>query len=230
MKFLLFLLLINICFLGNANAATVLERTRVIIESGSDISTLRVRSLDNSPVLIQAWIDSGNSEILPDDIELPFLVTPPITKLNPGSSQNLTVRVTDKHRLPQNQESIFWLNVLEVPLNKSTGIAPGKNILQAAFKNRIKIFYRPDKIDKPASASNTICLSEGKLVNKSPNYYSVINIQLMKLNGSEGNVSSAEIIAPYKYIYLKNSDYTDFVWLTWLDDDGIPKTERVIKC
>lgn len=208
--------------------ATVLERTRLIVESSNNITTLRIMSRDSQPVLIQSWVDSGNSESQPGDDDSPFLVTPPVARLNPGASQSLAVRVTDNHQLPQNQESMFWLNVLEIPVKNQTG--PNENIFQAAFKTRIKLFYRPHTVNKPVSATDAICLSGGSLVNKSPNYYSVTDIRFLKPDNKNGSISSVDIIAPYKNVSLGNIGSVDSALLSWIDDDGLFKTDRLLKC
>jgi chaperone protein EcpD len=50
--------------------------------------------------------------------------------------------------LPADKESLFWLNVLEIP-PKLTGDA-ARNQLQVAFRSRVKIMYRPKGL--PGSA------------------------------------------------------------------------------
>jgi fimbrial chaperone protein/chaperone protein EcpD len=67
-------------------------------------------------------------------------VTPPISRIDPGKGQTLRIFHTGES-LPQDRESVFWLNVLEVPpAAKDQGEA---NKLQLAFRTRIKLFYRP---------------------------------------------------------------------------------------
>ncbi|PJI52023.1 molecular chaperone EcpD, partial [Methylobacterium radiotolerans] len=41
--------------------------------------------------------------------------------------------------MPQDKESVFWLNVLEIPPKDKAN----QNLLQMAFRSRIKLFYRP---------------------------------------------------------------------------------------
>ena len=45
------------------------------------------------------------------------------------------------NKLPTNKESIFYLNVLDIPPNSPE--QEGKNALKFAMQNRIKLFYRP---------------------------------------------------------------------------------------
>ncbi|WP_164097135.1 fimbria/pilus periplasmic chaperone, partial [Serratia marcescens] len=53
--------------------------------------------------------------------------------------------------LPQNQESLFYLNVLDIPPNAS--VNDGKNVVKFAIQNRIKLFYRPESVAGVTQAS-----------------------------------------------------------------------------
>lgn len=44
--------------------------------------------------------------------------------------------------MPSDRESMFWLNVLEVP-PKASANQSSQNAVQIAFRSRIKLFYRP---------------------------------------------------------------------------------------
>lgn len=46
--------------------------------------------------------------------------------------------------LPNNKESLFYLNVLDIPPNNPANA--GKNVIKFAMQNRIKLFYRPSGI------------------------------------------------------------------------------------
>ncbi len=44
-------------------------------------------------------------------------------------------------RLPQDRESLFWFNLLDIPPEPKNGKTD--NYLQLAIRSRIKLFYRP---------------------------------------------------------------------------------------
>ncbi len=46
--------------------------------------------------------------------------------------------------LPDNKESLFYLNVLDIPPNSQENA--GKNVLKFAMQNRIKLIWRPSRI------------------------------------------------------------------------------------
>lgn len=42
--------------------------------------------------LIQAWIDDGNTTIAPEKIQVPFILTPPVSRVAGGSGQQLKIK------------------------------------------------------------------------------------------------------------------------------------------
>ncbi|MCP6324282.1 fimbria/pilus periplasmic chaperone, partial [Klebsiella pneumoniae] len=53
--------------------------------------------------------------------------------------------------LPADRESVFWLNVLDVPPQPQ---GEGGNFMQFAIRTRVKLFYRP--VGLPGSAADAI--------------------------------------------------------------------------
>ncbi|MCV5920354.1 fimbria/pilus periplasmic chaperone, partial [Escherichia coli] len=70
----------------------------------------------------------------------PFIITPPLFKLDPEKNNILRI-VNITHGLPQDRESVYWVNVKAIP-SKSDD-SENKNVLQIAVRTRIKLFYRP---------------------------------------------------------------------------------------
>ncbi|MFV5237013.1 molecular chaperone [Enterobacter mori] len=119
--------------LMTANAGVIIGGTRVIFEGAKKEATINITNPDNTPYLIQSWIDmqdgvSGNA---------PFIITPPLYRLD-GGQKNLE-RIVMTGSLPQEQESLFWLNIKAIP-----SASKQMNALQIAVKTRIKLIYRPE--------------------------------------------------------------------------------------
>ncbi|HCM9274179.1 TPA: molecular chaperone [Enterobacter kobei] len=115
-----------------ANAGVVIGGTRVIYDGNKKEATLSINNPDNTPYLIQSWIETlnGGAE------KAPFVITPPLYRLDHGQ-QNVE-RIIMAGALPQDKESLYWLNIKSIPS------APRKdNTLQIAIKTRIKLIYRP---------------------------------------------------------------------------------------
>src|SRR6478735_6841613 len=78
----------------------------------------------------------------------PLIVTPPSSRLDPGMENILRIMRVGGG-LPADRESVFRLNVKEIPEKADTR----ENTLQIAVRSRIKLFYRPSSLPgKPADA------------------------------------------------------------------------------
>ncbi|KVK32966.1 long polar fimbrial chaperone LpfB, partial [Enterobacter chengduensis] len=81
----------------------------------------------------------------------PFIITPPLYRLE-GSQQNIE-RILLSGSLPQDKESLFWLNIKAIP-----SASKQANSLQIAVKTRIKLIYRPAglKASTPEDQANKL--------------------------------------------------------------------------
>ncbi|MFZ3618627.1 molecular chaperone [Leclercia barmai] len=117
---------------STAQAGIVIGGTRLVFDGSKKEASINVNNPDNSPYLIQSWIEAaGDSTQKP-----PFIITPPLYRLDKGQ-QNVE-RVVLTGALPQDRESLFWLNIKSIP--SATTV---ENSLQIAVKTRIKLIYRP---------------------------------------------------------------------------------------
>ncbi|EFQ65622.1 MULTISPECIES: fimbrial biogenesis chaperone [Pseudomonas] len=128
---------------ASVHASVVINSTRIVYPQNAKEVTVRLESKNQSPVLIQAWLDDGNEHSTPELGGIPFVATPPIFRMEPGKQQVVRLAYTGE-ALPSTQESLFWFNVLEVP-SQSQG-AQERNQLQLAFRSRIKLFLRPPNL------------------------------------------------------------------------------------
>lgn len=121
--------------LTNACAGVIIGGTRVIFDGAKKEASIGVNNADATPYLIQSWVDmpEGNAN------KAPFIVTPPLYRLDAGQ-QNIE-RILIAGALPQNKESLFWLNIKAIP-----SASKQANALQIAVKTRIKLIYRPGSL------------------------------------------------------------------------------------
>lgn len=137
-----------------AHASVIIIGTRVIYPGGSRDVSVRLQNRGERPALIQAWLDRGDPKSTPDAVSVPFALSPSLARIDPDRGQVLRLTYTGEP-LPQDKESVFWLNMLEVPPKPTA--ADGANILQFALRTRIKVFYRPHGLkDDPAVASKSL--------------------------------------------------------------------------
>lgn len=119
--------------LMTANAGVIIGGTRIIFEGAKKEATINITNPDNTPYLIQSWIDMQDGGAG----KAPFIITPPLYRLD-GGQKNLE-RIVMTGSLPQEQESLFWLNIKAIP-----SASQQMNALQIAVKTRIKLIYRPE--------------------------------------------------------------------------------------
>ncbi|MGN6094083.1 MAG: fimbria/pilus periplasmic chaperone [Luteibacter jiangsuensis] len=126
---------------GAAHAGVVIMGTRAVYPSDAKDITIRLTNKYDRPALVQNWIDKGEANESPDNLKVPFTITPPVARIEAGKDQALRVIFTgDRSKLPSDRESVFWFNMLDVPPKTKTE----GNFLKLAFRTRIKLFYRPN--------------------------------------------------------------------------------------
>lgn len=136
-------------FAARTEASVVIGGTRVVYPSQDKEVTVKLTNEGKAPALVQVWLDDGDEKSTPDTAKVPFTVAPPIFRIDPTQGQAVRVVYT-KEPLPTDKESLFWVNVLEVPPKSSDD---GKNRLQFAFRTRIKLFFRPQGLPGEAGAA-----------------------------------------------------------------------------
>lgn len=141
---------------GRADASVVVAATRVIYPQQESEVTLKMNNVGTQPSLVQAWIDNGDPKTGPATAgDVPFTITPPVARIDPGKGQTLRIVHTGE-ALPQDRESVYWLNVLDIP-PKPAGDLADANRLQLAFRSRIKLFFRPQGLPgEPGQAPSAL--------------------------------------------------------------------------
>ena len=127
---------------GSANASIQINGTRVIYPGDQREVSLSMQNNGSEPVLLQSWVDEGNPKDSPETTKAPFILTPPMSRVDPNKGQTLRIMFTGANP-PQDRETVYWLNVLEIPTKPKAKPGDSNNYLQFAIRSRMKIFYRP---------------------------------------------------------------------------------------
>lgn len=135
-------------FASQAQASVVIAGTRVIFPGQEREVTVKLSNEGSAPALVKAWLDNGDMNEAPEKIRVPFTLTPAMFRLDPSKGQTLRLIYTNEP-LAKDKESLFWLNVLEVPPKPQAGETA--NTLQFALRTRIKVIFRPQGL--PGSAA-----------------------------------------------------------------------------
>jgi len=136
-----------------AQAAVSIQGSRVIYEEAHGEAVVHLRQVGPEPGLVQVWLDQGDDTISPQMQNIPFLITPTVSRVEPGSGQSIRfLRIRDD--LPQDRESMFFMNVLEVPPSPTDAVVAGDDFIQFSSRARSKFFYRPKGLKLPPSRAH----------------------------------------------------------------------------
>lgn len=224
-----------------AHASVVITGTRVVFNAAQGETTVRLTNDNPRPALVEAWIDDGNVNSTPDSAHTPFLVTPPLFRMDPDKDQSLRILfVPGAKPLPTNRESVFWLNVLEIPPKPSDSEQTGKNYLQFAIRSRIKLFYRPaklpgDALTAPGKLTFKAVAGQGAALaihNPTPYYITITNLSLgsnpKPVEGTDGMIAPfGDLRMPLKGVAQTPAAGTSIVFTT-INDYGAADTHKAV--
>ncbi|EKS6740523.1 fimbria/pilus periplasmic chaperone [Enterobacter ludwigii] len=141
--------------IGSLHASMTISGTRIVFPASEKEVNVRTMNKGDLPSLVQVWVDDGRPNEDVNNVKVPFIVTPPVYRVEPKRGQSVRM-IFNGMPLPQDQESVFWFNMLEIPPRNASN--EGGQKLELAFRTRIKIFYRPVSLEKSNSE-----LESGKL-------------------------------------------------------------------
>lgn len=142
-----------------AHAGVIIYGTRVIYPAAQQEVVVRLENKGDRPALVQTWLDSGDRHSTPATAQTPFTLSPPIFRIEPGQQQALRLRYSGESA-PIHRESLYWLNVLEVP--PLSADAEQNNQIELAFRTRLRVFLRPQ--DLPYSVASAPAKLQWKLI------------------------------------------------------------------
>ena len=211
-----------------SHAEIILNGTRVVYPSNSKEVSLQLNNNGSKPALVQSWIDDGDPKSLPNQVKVPFIITPPISRIEVNKGQTLRISaLPNSNQLSQTQETLFWLNVLDVPPRPNDGADVPENYLQFAIRSRIKLFYRPSHL-KGDSATASTQLKWAKqantlvITNPSPFYVSMTTILQKDDIKTVDLLPKGLMIAPFskETVQLKLHNTSDMSFMTINDYGG----------
>lgn len=170
--------LLNIFMAFHVNAAFTLSGTRFIYDEGKKNISVEVSNANKETFGGQIWIDNTSQPAT----DVFFTPAPSFFKVAGGEKQIIRL-LNINPALPQDRESLFWLNVQEIP----PAPKDGDNVLAIALNTQVKLFYRPKSLKNGRDkAEQKIQVIGSKLKNPTPYYFAVtavtVNGQKIKLS------------------------------------------------
>lgn len=226
----IFLFLTALPFFAQANV--VITGTRIIYPAEQKNISIQLSNVGDSPALVQSWLDKGDINSSPNSTKVPFVIAPPIVRVEGNSGQSLRVNFTGTEALPQDRESIFYFNLLDIPPKpKAESLAINPNYLQLAIRSRLKFFYRPTGLaisinDAYQKVNFSTDGSSLRVDNPTPYF---ITYDQIKINGK--SVKNVDMVAPYsQQTYpFKGAHANETVqWIVVNDYGGDQKGESIL--
>ena len=211
-------------FTTSSHAAFTLNSTRYIFDEKKENISLQVDNESSQEYGGQIWIENQKQS----DKNIYFVPSPTFFKVTGQHKQVLRIlKINDT--LPKDKESLFWINVQEIPKAPKDGA----NALSIALHTQVKMIYRPDILkDKRENAEKNIKLindgSSTVLFNDSPYYFAVVNV---KQNGRDVNLeedikNKIAVFSPFEKIFL-NKKLTGNISLVAFDDYGVDREYNI---
>lgn len=211
--------LLSLTVSSQAMAAFVLNGTRFIYEEGKKNTSFEVTNQAEQTFGGQVWIDNSNQE----NSTVYMVPAPPFFKVAPKEKQIIRIMKTESS-LPTDRESLFWLNVQEIPPKPK---AEDGNVLAVAINTRVKLIYRPKSLvegRKGAEKKLKVINKGGEtyLENPTPYYFAVtglkVNGQAVKL--SDEVLSKIAQLGPKSEVSLGKQSLNGAVTVEAINDWG----------
>ncbi|MEX9840054.1 molecular chaperone [Providencia rettgeri] len=222
-------LLLTILFSSSTLSNVIITGTRIIYPADADSITVQLTNNSKTSSLVQSWIDNGDENSTPENSEAPFYLSPPIVKIEGLQGQQLKIKKIPG-KLSDNVESVFFLNVLDIP--KTPESAKGKNAIQLATRSRIKIFYRPIGLNEsPDEVINhaSYQIKNNNILVKNNSQYHLTIAAITSSDDKNNSFIDSAMIAPMseKELPIKGTMKSHDLILMYVDDYGVFKSKNI---
>lgn len=213
---------------GSAWGQVALPNTRVVFPAAQKSVSVPIHNLGGSPALVQAWISDGDPDQLPEASTAPFVLAPPMVRLEPGQSKYIRVQQLTAQVPRDEVEHLYWLNVLALaPRNHNAD----QGQLEVSVRSRYKVLFRPSGLpSRPVNQAASVIWSVDRidgarvLVVRNASAY-VLNLGSVDIV-SRGNRSALDNphVLPHSTSSIVLPEQIEasgaIVEFTWIDDDG----------
>lgn len=211
-------------FISSSYAGIVITGTRVIYPSDKEFVSVPLTNVGDKVVLVQSWVDLKEAVADPNSTKAPFVVTPPITTVEANKGQALRIIFNHKDKLASDRETLFWLNVLDIPSKPDIEDA---NYLQFAIRSRLKLFYRPTNIRmEQQQAFEQVEVqrvnNQLEINNPTPYYLNFSKFSLVANNQTTTDIKDITYIEPFskQNVNVENLANTKSIRFYFINDFG----------
>ncbi|CAH0530405.1 fimbria/pilus periplasmic chaperone [Vibrio hippocampi] len=193
-------------------AAFSLDGTRFVYHETAKSMEVQVTNSEERDYGGQVWVENYTHSAQ----ESYFAIYPALFKIGGQSVQQ--VKFINIAPLSKDQESLFYINVQEIPPIASDNQM--NNAIAIAITTKVKLFYRPESLkkDRPSAEKNITARRTAKgivLENPTPYYFAVTKVhQLPDL--PKATMDNLAIFSPQSEVILPVSQQTQLKELSFL--------------
>ncbi|WP_336193011.1 molecular chaperone [Providencia stuartii] len=218
-------LLVSSAF-SSAEGGLSLSQTRVIFDAKAKNTKVTLNNQSDRVYLVSSRVLLTPEATTPT-VALPFMITPPLFRLEKESRNTVLIAKNDTSALPTDRESVFYLSFLAIPSvkknddtasldEKATGMTTPQ--VSLGIRTTIKLFYRPSGLSFPsaAAASQLTFAHHGTQlsVNNPTPYY--VTLARLTVNGQVIPVrETGAMIAPFASHDYATPGITQANTVTW---------------
>lgn len=202
-----------------------IDATRLIYPQSASSISVSVRNTETStPYLVKASVGQSTS----DATSSAFDLTPPLLRLDPGSTSQIRILARNVSNLPKDRESVFYFHASAIPASQANNGEGQSDAAQGAVHfgvgSIIKIFYRPNGLPgTSAAAQQNLKFSRtgtGLQVHNPSPYY--VSFGSVSVGGKKLVLKKAQekMIAPFATQTLTASHVQGTVQWTTINDGG----------
>ncbi|SUC00962.1 fimbrial chaperone [Proteus vulgaris] len=189
----------------------------IFIESNNQ-EIIEIKNNTNSDYFIQSWISYYDEN---NDDELPFMITPPLFKIEKDENYSLKIFKTDEIE-KKDRETLYRINIKRIPVLSDSD--ESKNLLHISMNSVYNLIYRPISIEENAKdAYNKIEFLKNKsnefiIKNPTPYFITLLNVSCNDVL----LINKSKTIPPFKEYNTKNKIKKDGLikWKT-IDQFGV---------
>ncbi len=139
-----------------ADGGLQLNQTRVIFDAKAKNATTTIKNRSDRVYLVKAGVMVTSDSSAPEKSVVvpsaPFMVTPPLFRLEPNSQSSVLVVRNGTTELPTDRESVFYLSLLAIPATEKLTEDSNTEVsarVSVGMQTIIKLFYRPVGLTMP---------------------------------------------------------------------------------
>ncbi|MEZ2683558.1 molecular chaperone [Proteus vulgaris] len=171
----------------------------IFIESKNQ-EIIEIKNNTNSEYFIQSWISYYDEN---NDDELPFMITPPLFKIEKDENYSLKIFKIDEIK-EKDRETIYRINIKRIPVLSDSD--ENENLLHISMNSIYNLIYRPISIEENTKdAYNKIEFLKNKnnefiIKNPTPYFITLLNVSCNDVL----LINKSKTIPPFKEYNTKN--------------------------